>query len=56
MLAKGVNNVRGGDITTTSNLVAHFNRIFTKDEWEFMVVILVLDCVVMFQALFYYVR
>ena len=54
MREKGVNNVRGGDITTPNMLVARFNRIFPKDDWEAIVVISFLILIVLYQTVVLY--
>ncbi|QQS69903.1 GIY-YIG nuclease family protein [Candidatus Saccharibacteria bacterium] len=53
---KGINNVRGGDITTPNVLVARFNRIFPKDDWEAIVVISFLILIILYQTVVLYIR
>jgi predicted GIY-YIG superfamily endonuclease len=38
----GLNNVRGGDITVTDELIPRFGRLFSKDNWDAITVIVFL--------------
>lgn len=38
----GISNVRGGDITTTSDLIVRFHRIFEETSWKALVAIVFL--------------
>lgn len=42
MKERGVNSVRGGDLTSTSDYVIRFGYIFDKEGWEDVVYILVM--------------
>lgn len=48
MKEKGINNVRGGDITTTNDLIARFGYYFDRDGWTtitgvvFMLIVIII--------------
>lgn len=46
MKEKGINNVRGGDITMSSDLIARFGFYFDKDDWTTITVVIFLLIVI----------
>ena len=46
MKEKGTNNVRGGDLTDNEDYIRRFGRLFTKEQWEPIVVVTLLTIIV----------
>lgn len=44
----GIDNVRGGDLSNTDDMVIRANRIFEKEGWETAIVILMLLLLIMY--------
>lgn len=52
----GLNNVGGGDIRTTEQLVNRFGWLFSQDGWKNMMAVLILMAVILFLAVYSYTK
>ena len=52
----GHDNVRGGDISTTSALVKRFGYYWDKENWNALMMIVLLMLIMIVQTIFYYLK
>lgn len=56
MKERGLNNVRGGDLTNIDDYIKRFGWIWLKEGWTGIIIVIILMAVIIAQSILYYTK